>query len=628
MPSNEVQRGVFLDRRGIHPFFWLMIPFVLIFSGAGCKSTSQHLRDADEAALAIIREKQEQAVGRHEGFDIRPENILRRRLLLDQALPYSSEASLGTDRLHPVEHWPELYDKTRSRPPDTSINIPIDKPLKLTLIQALQVGAMNSSAYQSKKEDVFRAALDLDLRRNDFKYIMEAKGDLSYTNDGSGSLTPKGTVRGIEIGGSLDVKKDLIHGAGIAASLVLDLAKLLSHGMTSSLGISADTSISIPLLRGSGRHIVAEPLTQAERNVIYAIYEFERFKKVFAVEIAGSYLSVLEQQERVGNATKNYNNLRESTKRLRMLANAGRSTEIEVDQAVQRELAARNRLVRERELYKGLLDAFKRDLGLPPDAAVELDRSEIEGLISKILQEQGLREDPEFIYKAEGKPGPLEMDATKAIEIALENRLDLRIIEGKVLDAQRKVVVRADALRPELTLFGKAETGEGRSLANAHMADADPGLDKGVYTGILSLDLALDRSGERNELRKALLDLEKAVRDLQDLEDDIKLAVRNRLRDMLEAREGLRIQYHALALAEKRVKSTDLFFRAGRAQVRDILDAEEALINARNALMEAAVNYRVAELEFQREIGTLKIDERGIMEDFVLIGKEDAKGDQ
>ena len=42
-----------------------------------------------------------------------------------------------------------------------------------------------------------------------------------------------------------------------------------------------------PLLRGGGRAVTLEPLTQVERNLLYEIRNFARFRKTFYVAIAG-----------------------------------------------------------------------------------------------------------------------------------------------------------------------------------------------------------------------------------------------------------------------------------------------------------------------------------------------------
>ena len=41
-------------------------------------------------------------------------------------------------------------------------------------------------------------------------------------------------------------------------------------------------SVTQPLLRGSGSRIVYEPLTQAERDLIYEVRSFERYRRSFA----------------------------------------------------------------------------------------------------------------------------------------------------------------------------------------------------------------------------------------------------------------------------------------------------------------------------------------------------------
>jgi outer membrane protein TolC len=179
-------------------------------------------------------------------------------------------------------------------------------------------------------------------------------------------------------------------------------------------------------------------------------------------------------------------------------------------------------------------------------------------------------------------------------------------------------VVAADALRAELTLFGAAALGEGRSIGSATADDAELRFDKGVYSALLTLDLPLERTAERNAYRNSYISLERAVRNVQILEDRIKLNVRQRLRDLLESRESLKIQAKSVLLAEKRVKSTELFLQAGRGQIqiRDLLDAQNDLLSAQNALTLATVNYRIAELQLQSDMGLLKVDEKGLWREY------------
>ena len=606
---------------------------ILVFATAylflmGCQTPASYRLEADKVSNTIIREKQIQALGKKEEFNIeRPGDILRHRLLIGQGLPYSGKGSLGTNMLEKIEHWPEKDYPTTDAHSSQNLEAITDKPIKLSLLGALQVGARNSFEYQTQKELVFQSALDLDLERSEFRKVFSAQTENLLSTDLSG----ESTITGNQTSGSIGLSKVLKSGAEFSASLAVDLVKLLTQDLASSFGIVGDATISIPLLRGSGRHIITEPLTQAERNVVYAMYEFERFKKNFAVNIARDYLEVLKKLDEIENASENYRNLIASTSRARSLADAGRVTEIEVDQALQNELRARNRWISAQEAYKNSLDSFKGLLGLPPDAYVELDSSELDKLLSPALKiiegndsedelgDKGntlpVNETLEVVKPSQKNAGPFEMDAHAAIELGLKNRLDLRVAEGKVYDAQRKVVIYADALRAELTLFGRAELGESRSIGTADLENARLRTGKGIYSALLTLDLPFERTAERNAYRNSYIALEQAVRDVQGLEDEIKLSIRKGLRDMHESIESLKIQSRALLLAQKRVKSTNMFYEAGRAQMRDLLEAQEALISAKNGLTSAAAAYKTAEWEFQRDAGLLWINERGLWEE-------------
>ncbi len=142
--------------------------------------------------------------------------------------------------------------------------------------------------------------------------------------------------------------------------------------------------------------------------------------------------------------------------------------------------------------------------------------------------------------------------------------------------------------------------------------------EKGYYTAGLLLDLPLERTAERNTYRESLISLERTVRSVQELEDDIKFSVRNDLRNLLQARESTKIQAQAVKVAQRRVASTKMFLEAERegVQIRDVLEAEESLVSAQNDLTSALVNYRVAELELQLDMDVLEVSEKGLWREY------------
>ena len=605
----------------------------------GCNPAQYH-KDMDETAAKIISQKQLEATGKTSPFSIeRPSDILRRKLLIDQNLPISGQASLGTDKLTPIKHWPEKdYPAVTTGGNVAEIN-EVNKPLTISLIQALQIGARNSFDYQKQKETVFQSALDLELERYAFRNIFIGQVQNLLRTDTRGDRTVSDTVTS----GSIGVSRQFESGAKLSTALAIDLANLLTLGGASSVGLAGDASISIPLLRGSGSYIVAEPLTQAERNTIYAIWNFEKYKKDFAVNTASQYLSVLRQLDSIKNNEADYRSRIASAKRSRRLADAGRIQEIEVDQAVQNELSSRQRWIAATQSYKKQLDAFKTFIGLPPDAAIELEPNELTALaesMGKLIGESRIVDELLDVNQSSGdyndlikiaepdyeNAGPYEMQETVAIKLAFENRYDLKVADGGAYDAQRAVVVAADALRAELTFLGSAQIGSRRNtVAGATSDNSRFVADKGLFSSLITLDLPFDRTQESVDYRNSIIGLEQAVRNVQTTEDTTKTEVRNTLRDLLEARENMYIQAKAVYVAQKRVKSVNMFLEAGRAQIRDLLDAQDALLLSQNLLTAAVVNYRVAELAIQRDTGVLQVDEKGLWQEYSPGGIQNVK---
>jgi len=594
---------------------------LVIVSTAGCRTAVMHRHAADRAAQMRLQQAQAQALGSTEALTVeRPADTLRRRLLLDQLLPHGAETSLGTRDLPPNRFW----DPARhlDPPADTNAVVPLSP---LTLEESLRVGAANSREFQDAKETLYRSALDLDLEADAFRHTFAGMLSGTYASDSSGEET----VESAQGSSTLGITRKFRNGAELSGSIMVDVVKLLTQEPASSLGLMVDTSISIPLLRGSGRDIAGEPLRQAEKNLLYAVYTFERFKRTFAVQLATDYLSVQQDRQAIRNAEENYKRLVAASRRARRLADAGRLPEFQFDQAVQDELRARTRWINARQRYASSLDAFKLRLGLPPDADIALDPSELKGLeagTSRFVADTNTAPAPrapavdgsmKLREPDTNAAGPLEMEPEHAIRLALESRLDLRVAEGRVEDAQRKVHVAADALRAELTLLGRAQAGERRNSAGS-AGEPDARIDPadGLFSGLITLDPALERTAERTTYRKRLITLEEAVRNAQLTEDRIKLDVLDDLRRLVQSRENLLIQRDAVRLAEKRVASTDLLLQAGRAQIRDVLESQEALLNAQNALIAAMVSYRISELSLQRDMGLLEVSANGLWSEY------------
>jgi outer membrane protein TolC len=133
-----------------------------------------------------------------------------------------------------------------------------------------------------------------------------------------------------------------------------------------------------PLLRGAFRDVRMEPLTQSERNVLYAVRDFARFRKIFyfnTVSGDAGYLSLLLQLQAIRNLESNVESLRSNLLAHEALAEAGIVSPLQVDQVFQQYQNGRLRLIRAQNNYETSLDQYKIRLGLPPELEIELDDS-------------------------------------------------------------------------------------------------------------------------------------------------------------------------------------------------------------------------------------------------------------
>ena len=583
----------------------------------GCRSAGDWRDVADEKAARVLGAVQRDVTGREEPVQIEtPAQTLRRRLLLDQGLTVFNEASLGIRDLSTNAYW-NGAERLQASDRDDSLPLGTNRVLTIGLKDAVQIAARGSRDYQGRKESLFTAALGLDLENQKFRTTFT--GMMNASVDSSESEGERETRYGEA--NKVGASRTFADGTQLSSAIAVDLAGMLSGEKTSSWGLLADASISIPLMRGSGRLVNMESLTQAQRNLVYTVREFEQYKRDFMVGIASAYLNVLLTKRMLVNEEENYKRVIISTRRSRRMADANRMSPSDFDQSRQSELSARNSWISAFESYDASLEAFKGQLGLPPDARIDLadqDLEELQAYVEKFAKTElgeydaGEAAAPLALErpKSVDEAGALKDQVDRAIALAVENRLDFRSNIDRIEDAQRQVLIAEDALRAEVTLGGRASAGEGAKAGSDDNGEFN--LGEAVFGSTLSIDLPFERTAERNAYRGSLIQLEGAVRAYQAAEDALKESVRAAIRSLRETREQLKIQYLAVSLAERRVRNNDLLLQAGRAEMRDVLEAQAALLSAQNALFSAIRSYRVRELELQKELGLLEVTIDGV----------------
>lgn len=524
----------------------------VLAASAACRSPEAHVADADREVYRILEQ---------------------RRATLG--------ADLGAIHLEPAAESLRM----RLLAPEAS-----SEPLRLDLIGALSVAAENSREYQRRKESLYLAALDLTLAR--YRYQVQTTGTLGALIAGS----PE-EAEFVDANANIGFTKLLGSGALIVGDIGLNLFRSLATGDSLDPTSSFSLAVTQPLLSGYGSRIVLEPLTQAERNVVYEVRDFERFRRSFAVDVTTRYLRIVQQVDIVANQRANYENLNKIAERNTALAEAGRMSDIQMDQARQQELSSIDQLIQEEQRLEELLDDFKFFLGLPPQADVQV--------VPDVLERLAAAEPEELSFD----------DPDRLGERALQWRLDHMTAQDAVDDAQRRSEVAADALRSALDVRAGVA---GVSQDDNPLEFSKDSLDWELGVDV---DLAIDRLPQRNAYRESLITLAASRRSAEESEDSIRIQVRDGLREAVRTVETWKLQRGAVELADRRVESTQLSLEAGRAETRDILDAQEALLSAQNAATRALIDQRLAVLNLWLDLEILRLTEAGLEPDAALLAQ-------
>lgn len=442
----------------------------------------------------------------------------------------------------------------------------------LTLPRAVAIATAGNREYQSEKELLYTTALNQRLVRHGYETQLFGGASARYLNDG--------TDEAVQLEANVGFNRLLTTGALISTRVgVRWIDVLLGQGGGGFAGLFGAT-VAQPLLRGSDPMVVLEPFTQAKRDTLYQIRTFNRFRKTFVVAVITQYYETLELYVVARNTQDYYDSLAVLHDRVAQLVDVARLSSEELDRVKQEMLQARDAHILARKEYERSLDRYKLTLGVPPTSEFDLDISAFEAL------EAGGIPYPNFVL-------------SEAIETALCRRLDLINSADRVLDAQRGVYVAADALGPGLAAAGSANvSSKGRGIVSVGP----------------ELDLPLDRVPEQTAYRTALILLNERRRDYEQVEDTIRLEVREAHRKLLEAAQRYEVLADGLRLARERVQKTFTLMEYARASSRRVIDAQQALYSARNEAADALVDYVVATLNFYRDTDVMQVRPDGMWE--------------
>jgi hypothetical protein len=278
-----------------------------------------------------------------------------------------------------------------------------ERMYRIRLDQAVELGLYNSREFQDRREDLYLAALPVSLERFGFSAQAFA-AERMLLSLGGRETSPVGQQW--QINTSAGFGRRFSTGAALLVQLANQVVVDLSSGRPSVSAGTLGLTLTQPFLRGGGFAVTLEALTQAERNLVYAIRSFAHFRSVFFVALTGQgdytnspyglqglsvnlgrgigsnltanpvgYLPTILRSAILANERSNVAAFEQYLRQYQNLEEGGAVNKLQVGRIEQQLLQGRVTVLLRTQEYIDNIDNFKLQLGLPATFPLELDET-------------------------------------------------------------------------------------------------------------------------------------------------------------------------------------------------------------------------------------------------------------
>ncbi|WP_345326883.1 hypothetical protein [Novipirellula rosea] len=419
-----------LVRKRMKPLCCALLLSNIILSSVGCHR--QYYRKQADCEANMLLDEKSQHISRPPNMALRIDVDRRSRMFnpfdLDfQPIPTDDPSSyeymqcVDDRRGYPL--WEASGVTNTAESPDWWQFLPLDEDgvLVLNAENAVRIALLHSPEYQAQLEELYLAALDVSNQRFQFDTQFFGGAQTFLTADGrrrsggGGNSSTRFEV-GTYSNGSrpLSLERRFATGGELIAGVANNIVWELSGPNSQSASTIFDFTLLQPLLRGAGRDQVLEGLTFAERNLLANVRAFERYRRSFFLNItigrglesqvstggpnlaingqgfgtgggsASGYLGLLQTQLQIRNLEENIARQAENLliledtliEQLTTIPDDAETIirqRLQVAQARSSLLRSQSQLVAQQAGYERSVDAFLRNLGLPPYICARLE---------------------------------------------------------------------------------------------------------------------------------------------------------------------------------------------------------------------------------------------------------------
>ncbi|WP_163399866.1 TolC family protein [Flavobacterium fluviatile] len=294
--------------------------------------------------------------------------------------------------------------------------------------------------------------------------------------------------------------------------------------------------------------------------------------------VANNYYSVYVQQERLTLLDSNYVNSAKVRDIVQGQFDNGLAKKIDLDRIIVK----LSNIDTERQQIKNQIElqenALKFYMGMPIETVIQLPKEEFEVAPAALTEEPNIENRTE--YQLLKKQEELLVFNKKAIEAGYYPTLSLTAGYNYLGQG------------PEMPWFAKPKDGVYWSDYSAIGLN----LNIPIFTGF----------GTRAKVRQADVEIRSLQEDIKDTKLSLDLEYRNAIAQIDNNLVTIKNQQENMRLAKEILSNTKNNYLQGLASLTDLLDAENASLEAQNNFTRAVLNYKIAEISLIKSKGQLK----------------------
>lgn len=294
--------------------------------------------------------------------------------------------------------------------------------------------------------------------------------------------------------------------------------------------------------------------------------------------VANNYYSVYVQQERLVLLDSNYVNTTKVRDIVQGQFDNGLAKKIDLDRIIVK----MSNIDTERQQIKNQItlqeNALKFYMGMPIETQIVLPKEEFEVVPAELTEEPNIENRTEYLL--------------------LKKQEELLVFNKKAIQAEYYPTLSLSASYnyigqgPEFPWFAKPSSG-------VYWSD---------YSGIgLNLRVPIFTGfGTRSRVRQADVEIRSLQEDIKDTKLSLDLDYRNAMAQIENNLVTIQNQKENMRLAKEILVNTKNNYLQGLASLTDLLDSENASLEAQNNYTRAVLNYKIAEISLIKSKGELK----------------------